>query len=59
MTVYLLHFGQPIGDLGNPRGQGSVDCHWQPDVYARWGRRLVYRLPGARQEDGASCQHGL
>ena len=35
MTVYLLHFDEPIGDLGNPHGQAQHYIGWADDVGAR------------------------
>ena len=35
MTVYLIHFDQPIGDLENPRGQAQHYLGFTEDLEAR------------------------
>ena len=35
--VYLIHFDQPIGDLGNPRGQAQHYTGYAADLDARTG----------------------
>ena len=38
MTVYLIHFDQPIGDLSNPRGQAQHYVGSCDDLAARIAR---------------------
>jgi putative endonuclease len=45
MTVYLLHFSQPIGDLSNPRGQAQH--------YLDYTDNLAERLERHRAGNGA------
>lgn len=35
MTVYLLHFEQPLGDVGNPHGQAQHYIGFTDDLDAR------------------------
>jgi len=35
MTVYLIHFDRPIGDLDNPRGQAQHYLGFTTDLDAR------------------------
>ena len=35
MTVYLIHFERPIGDLGNPRGRAQHYLGSSDDLEAR------------------------
>lgn len=46
MTVYLLHFSQPLGDPGNPRGQAQH--------YIGYADNLPQRLTTHRMGDGAA-----
>ncbi len=45
-TVYLLHFGQPIGNLSNPRGQARH--------YLGYTNNLEMRLERHRQGNGSA-----
>lgn len=38
MTVYLIHFERPLGDLNNPRGQAQHYLGHTDDVEARLAR---------------------
>lgn len=46
MTVYLIHFSQPLGDLSNPRGQAQHYIGWTP--------HLAERLAEHRAGNGAA-----
>lgn len=35
MTVYLIHFDAPLGDVGNPRGQAQHYIGFTDDLDAR------------------------
>lgn len=38
MTVYLIHFSEPIGDLANPRGQARHYLGYTDDLEQRLER---------------------